>query len=792
MKRLIPFCMLFFLYSVVGISQNASIEHTVSAGETLFQIAKRYNVTTSEIQQANGGIIVSQDIIRIGDVLTIPQSGRDNSPRSTSTNSSGSTVSASPGQTITYTVKKGETKFGLAKRFGVSIPELESQNPQIIPQLNEGHVLTVKVNKYLADETPKTNTTSPTVEGYKNHLVLKGETLWGISHSNGLTVDQLVEANSEVLSGVLKEGQTLRVPLIKDDGLSSETYLVKYGDTKYSLAKKYETTIERLESLNPHIIRMLQAGHTIRIPSTALANDSFVKETANTSENTTQTDITSNNEESVSDTTEITDTQTADESIENSPISETVSTSQVVQNNEVASDSIQTTNTPIVETIENDGYVLYEVKSKETLYGLAKKASMSIDEFVTLNPQLKESVQVGTIIKMPKTAISLDETFEIKDNPDASAPATTTPSYVDLSKTSITAERKNVLFFFPFNESQFNEELRNKRKLNTNSNDFDTKHLEFYTGAKIALDSVQKLGLQIDASILEIENNLRTANLSDLNADVNLKEFDAFILPFYNAIEEEFASMVAPQKTPVISAETIAHKNNLSNLYEAFPSINKQRKKVLDYMVSKQANIIVINDANRTESKDFIVENVPSAQLIELKKNGSFSEEDLISKFKKNRLNYVVLESERNSVFLNVTNILLSELSSYDLQLAVLESELIPDDDDVSVKRFRILKMIFPSLTPVVSNIKSENFSKVYEKTYNFPPSNNSILGFDITFDTLLRLLQQKGFETSVQNDVTEYVKLKFDYKTNAYGGYSNDGVYILQYDTKSNLQEAQ
>lgn len=207
--------------------------------------------------------------------------------------------------------------------------------------------------------------------------------------------------------------------------------------------------------------------------------------------------------------------------------------------------------------------------------------------------------------------------------------------------------------------------------------------------------------------------------------------------------------------------------------------------------MAKEAHIIVLNDANRTESKTFISEYAPNIDFVTIKKNGSFSEGELIAKFKKDKLNFVVIDSERTSVFLNTTNVLLSELSNYNLQLAVLESALIPAEGHVSEKRFRILNMVFPSLIPAKSTASSKQFLSSYQKEYNLLPSANVMLGFDITFDSLLRLIQQQSFEDSAVNDITEYTQLKFDYEKNILGGFSNEGIYILQYDSDANIREA-
>ena len=60
-----------------------------------------------------------------------------------------------------------------------------------------------------------------------------------------------------------------------------------------------------------------------------------------------------------------------------------------------------------------------------------------------------------------------------------------------------------------------------------------------------------------------------------------------------------------------------------------------------------------------------------------------------------------------------------------------------------------------------------------------------------MTFDILIRLSQDKTFEETIQATPTEQIENKFDYVQNATYGYSNNGIYILYYDTDLTIKEA-
>lgn len=109
----------------IGISAFAESTHLVKKGETLYGIAKKYQITISELKAANN--LSDKDVLKAGQKLVIPSADIENAATLSSTNSSASTSNSSS-KTETYIVQKGDTLYGIAKKYDIKVSEIYSLN----------------------------------------------------------------------------------------------------------------------------------------------------------------------------------------------------------------------------------------------------------------------------------------------------------------------------------------------------------------------------------------------------------------------------------------------------------------------------------------------------------------------------------------------------------------------------------------------------------------------------------------------------------------------------------------
>ena len=152
--------------------------------------------------------------------------------------------------TNTYVVQKGDSLYSIANKLGTTVSELKKENNLTSNTLQIGEVLRIP--------------TKEIYEGEENvYIVQKGDTLYSIAAANNTTVDELKKANN-LTSNILSTGQLLKIPSAL---LPESTYIVKKGDSLYSIANKYNTTIDELKRINNLTSNILSIGQVLKLPS---------------------------------------------------------------------------------------------------------------------------------------------------------------------------------------------------------------------------------------------------------------------------------------------------------------------------------------------------------------------------------------------------------------------------------------------------------------------------------------------------------------------------------------------
>lgn len=171
-------------------------------------------------------------------------------------------------QWITYTVQPKETRWSIASKFGISMDSLLALNPDL-PQSTSY----LAVGEELRLPRPAPSDLKPgQTQRYRSYTVPPKKTLFGLSQEYGITREEIIRLNPEIMErGNLQEGMVLRLPERKPDSIAVNTsnfvfYEVKPGQTEYSLTRKLGVGWSELRELNPDLALGLRAGMVLKIP----------------------------------------------------------------------------------------------------------------------------------------------------------------------------------------------------------------------------------------------------------------------------------------------------------------------------------------------------------------------------------------------------------------------------------------------------------------------------------------------------------------------------------------------
>ena len=315
-----------------------------------------------------------------------------------------------------YTVKAGDTLYGISRKFGMSLSQLVSVNgisasSLIVP----GQILRVAGGETISTVVKTTATTSRTSGG--NYLVQPGDTLYSIARRSGMSLNSLLTLNGLSQSSVIYPGQSLTISQsdnrlatkssytakpLASGASTSGTYTVQAGDTLYSIARRSGMSLNTLLSINGlSQSSVIRPGQTLSVSGSAsqtTATPVSYQTTSTSTGNGTYTvkagdtlyRIAYNHGISLTTLLSI------------NGLSET-STIRPGQQLVVSGSAKATTSTTKATTVSySTGASTHTVQAGDTLFRIAKNNGLTLSELRALNGLTSNTIRVGQVLKVSK------------------------------------------------------------------------------------------------------------------------------------------------------------------------------------------------------------------------------------------------------------------------------------------------------------------------------------------------------------------------------------------------------
>lgn len=255
-----------------------------------------------------------------------------------------------------YTVKKGDSLYSIANTYGVNVNDLKSANNLTGNLLQIGQTLLIP--------TPSTITPSD----YEVYTVKKNDNLWDIANTYGVSVNDLINLNN-LGTTMLQIGQQLLIP--KKETTLDNIYIVKKGDSLWSIANSYNITVDELKNANNLTTNILSVGEQLIIPE---------QETTNNNENITY--IVQNGD-----------------SLWSIAKKYNINVNDLKSANNLTTNLLQIGQKLIIPSDVN--YIYYTVKSGDSLWKIANTYDININDLITVNNLTNDILQIGQVLLIP-------------------------------------------------------------------------------------------------------------------------------------------------------------------------------------------------------------------------------------------------------------------------------------------------------------------------------------------------------------------------------------------------------
>jgi LysM repeat protein len=460
-------------------------------------------------------------------------------------------------------------------------------------------------------------------------------------------------------------------------------------------------------------------------------------------------------------------------------------------------DSINTKDsTPVKDTLVNT-FVLHKVAKGDTYYSLTRAYNVSEEELKILNPLLDTS------------GLQLDMLLKIK-------PIEEENNFLIYRDTIQENSSLKLAMMLPFRAVEYDtidakDIFKNNRLANITT--------DIYLGASMAVDSLVKLGIDIELSVFD--TGRKDTKLDSILAVTDFSNTDVIIGPLYS---EEVPKVAIRSSTPVVFPVYSKKQNSFksSKIIKTFADREVHQEALIEHIYDNYGseNILIIGDSSTTSIKNsnliksrlLLHDSINEVQII-YPNLGYIRKDYVINALKAEVGNWVILATDNRVISSDVINSLISlpveepeeddeeddDEEEEEEESDEPEMQILPEDTVIKVfgifkstqfdriDNNKLAKLGFTYTSDTFTEESSPEiqlFNQQYLSKNHVYPSYYATKGFDIVFDVGMRLASGNKLKQTFKNGTSFRLESKFDYTKDLFKTTSNKGIYILEYNS--------
>ena len=416
----------------------------------------------------------------------------------------------------------------------------------------------------------------------------------------------------------------------------------------------------------------------------------------------------------------------------------------------------------------------YKVLPKEGFYRIEKKLGVNKRILDSLNPNIETTgLQPGMILKIPGMQsgvlkVENDLLLERVNLLDST-----------LQKSKI---KLGVLLPFRAKEIKF-DSIKDTEKILEGRN-LHTISLDFYTGVQFAIKRAAIIGIDVELTTLDTENNPKI--LQEIIHSEVLKDLDFIVGPLipknFNIISNAPSLSQLIKIAPLSSVPGVLRKNVFQSVTEE-AHFRSQMYEHLVSVIDTTQNVVIVADSLHQDIEKELKLKFPWAITIRPELQDYILPELVDSLLVDSLPNKVLFESKSFPLIASaISQFNAQNTKDREVQVFTTFRGNAYDNENLSLSMLGGVKFTYPSGFKPLEEDSVRAFIENYINNYGKPPTKEALRGYDVTLDAILRTAVAKDLRESLELGETEYSSNRFLYHKNFNESFSNEAFFILQH----------
>ena len=422
-------------------------------------------------------------------------------------------------------------------------------------------------------------------------------------------------------------------------------------------------------------------------------------------------------------------------------------------------------------------YNYYTVKPKEGYYRIEKKIGVSRDSLMALNPQLIDGgLKEGMVLKIPKTITS---NFNIQEN--------LLVEKANLRDSVRVLPVVKMALMAPFRLPSITLDSLEQTAEILQSRNLATLSLDFYSGARMAVDELVTNDLSIDLTVFDTENS--SSKVQSIIRENDFSGYDFVVGPFIPKHFNIVSGQLQPENIPIVSPLTTNPLVMRPNVVHTMPKKEDLQQRMLRYIDSLDTTeenpcVLIVADQKNNTILQKLKTKFPLAEVIRPDAEFGFVKPELVDSLSSDfEPNWVFLEADEPNLVISMTSMLNAQQNeTRTIRLLTTYRDNVYDDENIDQGHLGNLRFTYTAPYNI-NPLALAEFQATYQERFGAIPTREAVRGYELVLDLALRTaIRRKLFDGFTLGE-TEYLQNKFLFEPEPSDqGYRNNSIYLLQH----------